>query len=296
MPDPTIEVRPLATVEEFTWLEGLQKRVWGFVDADTVPLHTLVAVAHNGGVVLGGFDREREGPDALVGMTFGFDGSDELGPKHHSHQLGVDPRVRNVGLGARLKWAQRRQALARDRARVTWTFDPLMAPNAWFNLRVLGGVASRYIVDIYGEIRDELNRGLPTDRLIVDWWLDDPTVVARAEGARPAIPDDEDPLPDVLSTEPHADGPHRRPGTLVSPAADRVRLEIPADLLALKRDDPAVSLAWRQSTREAFLTLFERGFVACDVRRVDERRFYVFERRGQDGPPATVPVTPGRDA
>lgn len=280
MSEPAIAVRPLATVEEFTWLEGLQKRVWGFVDGDTVPLHVLVAVAHNGGAVLGAFDAEREGPERLVGMAFGFDGEDRLGPKHHSHQLGVDPRARNTGLGARLKWAQRRHVLERGRERVTWTFDPLMASNAWFNLRTLGGEASRYIVDVYGQIRDELNRGLPTDRLIVDWWLHDAGVASRAEGRRPPSPDGPPP-PDVLLTAPHGDGPHRRPERRVTPDAQRVRLEIPSDLLRLKRDDPPLAAAWRAASREAFLDLFARGFVACDVARDGERRFYLFEARGR---------------
>lgn len=278
-----IVVRPLASVEEFSWLESLQKRVWGFVDADTVPLHVLVAVAHNGGTTLGAFDPARRGADGLVGMTFGFDGHDELGLKHHSHQLGVDPRMRGLGIGARLKWAQRRHVLGQQRRRVTWTFDPLMAANAWFNIRTLGGVASRYIVDVYGQIRDELNRGLPTDRLVVDWWIVDPRVAMRAERRVRPEPRAVEGMPDVLDTRQHHGGPHRHLRGWRVPDADEVRLELPPDLLRLKEDDPELAVAWRHASREALLHLFAHGYVVTDVRIVDDRPFYVLEVGRRDG-------------
>lgn len=272
-----IVVRPLASVEEYSWLEPLQKRVWGFVDADTVPLHVLVAVGHNGGTTLGAFDPDRRGADGLVGMTFGFDGHDELGPKHHSHQLGVDPRMRGLGLGARLKWAQRQKVLEQARSRVTWTFDPLMASNAWFNIRTLGGVACRYIVDVYGQIRDELNRGLPTDRLIVDWWIDDAHVEARADRRRRPEPRAVEGIPDVLVTRHSDDSPHRHVDGWRLPEANEVRLELPPDLLRLKADDPELARAWRHASREALLHLFAHDYVVTDVRRLDDRPYYVLE-------------------
>lgn len=272
-----IVVRPLASVEEYSWLEPLQKRVWGFVDADTVPLHVLVAVGHNGGTTLGAFDPDRRGADGLVGMTFGFDGHDELGPKHHSHQLGVDPRMRGLGIGARLKWAQRHKVLEQARSRITWTFDPLMASNAWFNIRTLGGVASRYIVDVYGQIRDELNRGLPTDRLVVDWWLDDARVVMRAEHRKKPEPRAVGGMPDVLDTRQAPGRPYRHLDGWRVPDADIVRLELPPDLLRLKDEDPELAVAWRHATREALLHLFSHGYGVTDVRIADDRPFYVLE-------------------
>ena len=282
-----VVVRPLASVEEFSWLEPLQKRVWGFVDADTVPLHVLVAVAHNGGTTIGAFDPERHGPDSLVGMTFGFDGHDELGAKHHSHQLGVDPRMRGLGIGARLKWAQRDQVLSQGRRRVTWTFDPLMAANAWFNIRTLGGVASRYIVDVYGQIRDELNRGLPTDRLVVDWWIDAPRVASRTERRVGVAPQAAERMPDVLVTRHQQGRPHRQVDGWRVPDANEVRLELPRDLLRLKVDDPELAVAWRHASRDALLHLFAHGYVVDDVLTLDDRPFYILRAgRAEDVEPS----------
>ena len=271
------EVRRLVDVAEYRQLERVQQAVWGFVDADTVPLHTLVAVGTHGGRVLGAFDRERPSERRLVGMAFGFDGRDDRGVKHHSHQLGVEPDVAGAGLGRRLKWAQRDEVLGNGVPRITWTFDPLMAMNAWFNVRVLGAVCDRYRVDVYGQIRDVLNAGLATDRLVVDWWLSSPRVVARSRGETPPPRFDGAAAPDLVDVEEEPASGLRVPRGWRAPTAQRARLEIPTDLQTLKARHPELADAWRQVTREAFLAAFAAGLVVTDVERCDGRVFYLLE-------------------
>ncbi|MDZ7706650.1 MAG: hypothetical protein U5J97_01910 [Trueperaceae bacterium] len=134
-----------------------------------------------------------------------------------------------------------------------------------------------YIVDVYGQIRDELNRGLPTDRLVVDWWIDDSRVVARAEQRMRPSPRAVENMPDVLVTRQNDGGPYRHLQGWRVPDADEVRLELPFDLLRLKEDDPELAVAWRHASREALLHLFAQGFVVKDVRVLDDRPFYVLE-------------------
>lgn len=280
------EVRRLVDVAEYRQLERVQQAVWGFVDADTVPLHTLVAVGTHGGLVLGAFDHERPSERRLVGMAFGFDGRDERGVKHHSHQLGVEPDVAGAGLGRRLKWLQRDEVLRGGVPRITWTFDPLMAMNAWFNVRVLGAVCDRYRVDVYGQIRDVLNAGLATDRMVVDWWLASPRVVGRSRGEVPPPRFDGAGAQDLVDVEADPGSGLRVPRAWHAPTAERARLEIPADLQTLKADHPEAADTWRHVTREAFLAAFAAGFVVTDVDRRDGRVFYLLEAR----PPSEGPL------
>ena len=171
-------IRPVREVHELRALEALQRDVWGFDEIEIVPLHVLMTAARHGGVVLGAFRR-----DDVVGFSFGFRGIDADGAYVLcSHLLAVAPRARGRGLGLALKWAQRDAALAAGLDRIVWTFDPLEHGNARLNLNRLGGVSDRYVVDLYGELRDELNAGLPTDRIEIVWELASPRVTARAEG------------------------------------------------------------------------------------------------------------------
>lgn len=270
-----VAIRELEDIVEFERAEQLQRLVWGFVDVEVVPLHLLVTAHHNGGLALGAFVPEETGDDALVGLVFGFQGGDDLGPKHCSHLLGVIPEARGQGLGPALKWAQRLHLLEAGTERVTWTYDPLMAANANLNLHRLGAVCRRYKPDLYGEIRDDLNRGLPTDRFEVDWWLRDERVARLASGAGPAIPPEQ---PAIATASRLSSAGFRVPDAWTDPGTSTLLVEVPTDLVALKEHDLELAKAWRDLTREAFTTLFARGCVARDFVRNSGRAFYVVAR------------------
>ena len=146
-------------------LEQLQQRVWGCGANEIVPAHLLQAHQHHGACVL-----EARHSAELVGLLYAFPGppgSDYL----YSHLAAIAPEMQGRGFGRQLKQAQAEWARERGYRRIVWTFDPLQALNARLNIGRLGAVCSRYLVDYYGELDDELNRGMPTDRFEVDWWL-----------------------------------------------------------------------------------------------------------------------------
>ena len=185
--DDELTIRPLKSVKDMQQAEDLQRHVWPDSETDIVPGHLLLTVAHNGGVVLGAFDGNR-----LVGYIMGFLGTDTMSPgrvamarlKHCSHQMGVHSDYRNRGLGYRLKLAQRKAVMGDGIRLITWTYDPLLSNNAHLNIRLLAAVCRIYMRDVYGELRDGLNLGLPTDRFQVEWWITSSRVDARIDNER----------------------------------------------------------------------------------------------------------------
>ena len=173
----SLVVRNCHDLEELRACVAVQKEVWNFSDADLVPLRMFVVAAKVGGQVIGGFDGKQ-----LAGFAFAVPGVRDGRPYLHSHMLAVLESYRNSGLGRRLKLAQREEALDRGIDLMEWTFDPLEIKNAYFNIERLGAIARRYTVNQYGLSSSPLQGGLPTDRLVAEWWLKSPRVEGLARG------------------------------------------------------------------------------------------------------------------
>ena len=151
--------------------------MWDLPDVEVVPLHVLITAAKNGGLLLGAFDGE-----TLAGFVFGFPGLTPDGKlKHCSHMAGVHPAYRDRGLGYSLKLAQRLHVLAQGIDLITWTFDPLETRNATLNFHKLGAICNTYLPNLYGEMHNGLNAGLPSDRFQVDWWIASERVAQRLQ-------------------------------------------------------------------------------------------------------------------
>ncbi len=263
-------IRTLETIADFRAAEEVQRRVWGFVDAEVVPLHTLLTAHKNGGLVLGAFADVGGAvtvAETMTGMLFGFLGRDQNGDiKHCSHLMGVAPEWRGRGVGEALKRYQRDCVLSQGHRLVTWTFDPLEPRNAHLNTSKLGGLCRRYLVNVYGEIRDDLNAGLPTDRFEAEWWLASPQVEARLDGAAPPGPKgptvnrcgDDDGFKVPLSwqklTEPY------------------LLAEVPPNIQVIKTRSPETALAWREHTRALFQHYFAHGYAVQAVHRLPPER------------------------
>lgn len=160
------EVVAALTFDDIESVSSLQAEIWGSA-AIAAPGTLLQVISEAGGSVL--IARAGGRP---VGFAYGFVGRTPAGGNYlRSHAAGVLAEYRNSGVGRALKLAQRRAALAAGLDRIVWTFDPAQVRNAHFNLRRLGAVARSFRRDYYGQRSDALSRGLPTDRLIVEWFL-----------------------------------------------------------------------------------------------------------------------------
>ncbi len=264
---PSWKVHMLETAEELSAVEALQREVWPGSETDIVPGHLLIAAVHNGGLVLGAFEHEK-----LVGFVFGFPGlestPDGPRPKHCSHMAGVLPDYRDRGLGFALKRAQWQMVRHQGLDHVTWTYDLLLSRNAYLNIARLGAVCSTYRRSEYGEMRDSLNSGLPSDRFQVDWWLNTNRVERRlGKRARPTLTLNHlervgvHPLY-LLSAQP--DGLVRPPEHVPAMEAQLLAAEIPSDFMTLKAADFGLARDWRFFTREFFETAFGKGYIVTD--------------------------------
>ncbi len=206
--EPGLEIRLLDDPAEQRRVRDLFDQVWG--STSVVDIEIVRAIGHAGGYVAAAYD-----DGAVVGGSLGFLARHLGAPALHSHITGVLPGVRRTGLGRAMKLHQRAWAAANGLTWITWTFDPLVRRNAWFNLGVLGAVVHEYLVDFYGPIDDTINSGGESDRLLVAWPVGDggPT--------------------DVVAPDPT--------GTVAVPT--------PPDIVVLRRTDPAAAVHWRHRVR-----------------------------------------------
>ena len=166
MNQDSIVVRNCHDLEDMRACLALQKEVWNFTDIELVPLRMFVVAAKVGGQVIGAF----EGSE-MIAFLLAIPGAHRGRSYLHSHMLAVREEYRNGGLGRRVKLFQREDALARGFELIEWTFDPLEIKNAYLNIEKLGALARRYHMNQYGITSSPLQGGLPSDRLVAEWWL-----------------------------------------------------------------------------------------------------------------------------
>ncbi|GAA5036814.1 GNAT family N-acetyltransferase [Microbacterium fluvii] len=218
-----IEIRELDTVEQIHLASAVLAEVWGG-DRSGMPPNLLRALAYSGNYAVGLYDGDR-----MIGASVAFFGP-PASRSMHSHITGVLPGYRSQGLGRLLKEHQRGWALAREVGHITWTFDPLVARNAHFNLLVLGAKVTDYLVNQYGAMDDGVNRGDESDRLMVSWAL---------AAARPRNPHDDR----VVAT-----------------------VAVPRDIETMRTEAPAEAEHWRREVRGEFQRLMGEGLVVAGFR------------------------------
>jgi predicted GNAT superfamily acetyltransferase len=262
-------IQPITAVEEIKKIPLVDSAIWR---GETVPAHILTAIAANGGALLGAYIDEK-----LIGFTLGWIGTTEsasppLTAKHLklvSHMTGVLPEYRDQKVGCHLKLAQREWALARGLELITWTYDPLESRNARLNVRLLGATCQTYLRNVYGEMEDQLNRGIASDRFQVDWRINTKHVQGRL--------DSEVPLPTLSSASapllnpavPDSDAIPHPPEQWGNPSGERFLVEIPVNMQAIRQADIALGTAWREHTRTIFESAFADGYQVTD---------FIFER------------------
>jgi predicted GNAT superfamily acetyltransferase len=230
-----VVVRELHRLDELQATRRLFEEVWRPAEGNPPPVtvELLRALGHAGSYVAGAFAGPR-----LVGASAGFFTAPPACALH-SHITGIAPGGQGRGVGFALKVHQRAWAMARGVREVVWTFDPLVARNAWFNLAKLGALPTGYLEDFYGPMTDAINAGMASDRLLLAWRLDDPAVVAACAGEPrrpPAVPAEA-----ALTVAPDLE-PVVGPGD-----APAVTVAVPPDLEGLAPDRRR---RWRGAVRE----------------------------------------------
>ena len=276
MPAPVI--RLLESPEDMLLVEELQRAVWPGSETDVVPAHVFITAIHNGGLVIGAFI-----DDELIGFVFGFPGIKALPdgphPKHCSHMMGIRPGKQDSGVGFALKRAQWQMVRQQGIDHITWTYDPLLSRNAYLNIAKLGAVCNTYRRSEYGDMRDGLNAGLPSDRFQMDWWVNTSRVERRL-GKRPRKPVKLDDFSKAelqpLYTPQIGTANLIQPPEHFSPLEGHLLLaEIPSDFNQIKSNDFALARDWRFFSRELFETAFDTEYIVTDFIHENGRSFYV---------------------
>jgi predicted GNAT superfamily acetyltransferase len=260
-----ILIRKLREYPEFERLLRIQREVWKHRDADLTPTHQYCIHSRMGAIVLGAFVG-----GTLAGFVYSFPALLEGVHTQHSHLLGVLPEFRGLGIGKKLKLAQRREVLKQGIGLITWTYDPMQARNANLNLNALGARSRTYLPNLYGtKTALCLGPGIPTDRLLVEWRIGE----KKAGGKRADGPS----LPRALE---------RAAGTgdgFPMPAPPRLGLkdktvlaEVPPNVMSL-RERPDLIAAWQAGLRRVMMSYFKRGY-AAEGFFSGERSFYVLKR------------------
>src|SRR5438128_3815394 len=234
-----IVVRKCEAIEEFHECVRLQREVWGEADLEVEPATLFVVASQTGGQVLGAFDGDR-----LIGYTLAVAAVRHGVPYLHSHMTGVLAKYRDRGVGRLLKLFQRQEALGRGIRLIEWTFDPLETRNAHFNLNRLGAICRRYLPNLYGITTSPLHRGLATDRLVAEWYLDSARVLAALNGE--------------LAEAPRASS-----------------IEIPSSLEDWKASDLPRVQSIQAAIRDQFSEGFAKGHAAVGVCKTSQGSAYI---------------------
>jgi len=250
-----VEIRLLKNINEIAICEDIQRAAWGMDDAEIVPAPQMNALNYSGGMLAGAFAGNQ-----LVGFILGFlakhdydHGYDALGI--HSHMMAVIPEYQGQGIGRKLKWFQRDWCLQQGYNWVSWTFDPMQAKNAKLNFEYFGVFANHYKVNIYGEMRDDLNRGMESDRLLAWWDLKNSSVEKISQGEKRSSLE--------IDTIPYALQIKDKSLIQNLDLSDAyVKIDIPQDLVRLLKTDLGFALDCRKATRETFLHYFSKGYSA----------------------------------
>lgn len=236
-----IEIHQLGKLEEFADAVRLQQEIWGYQDVETLPLRLFVVASRIGGQVLGAFDRGR-----MVAFCLCVPGLKPGGKSYlHSHMLGVLPKYRNAGLGRKLKLKQREYAIAAGVELIEWTFDPLELKNAFFNMERLGTIVRRYVHNQYGTTSSHLHGGLPTDRLVPEWWV-------RSERAETIANDQAFSRRPILA-----------------------RVSVPADIALIRQRDPYRAREIQASIGEQFENHFRDNLAVIGFERSEQEGTYL---------------------
>jgi len=245
-----IVIRECTSIDELDHCVLLQREVFGLPDLEISPRRHLIVSRQAGGWTLGAFAGER-----VVGfvhhLTGVRNGNEVFG---YSHMMAVDREYQNKGVGAQLKWSQRDRALEEGRDFIKWTWDPMQARNAHFNLNRLGVMVSSYAENFYGTdyvtspgLHGAELPEIDSDRLFANWNIRSRRVQRLAE--RDNAP---------IETSPEA------------------KIKIPSNWTNLMKEDPRRAKEQLLRTRGEFQENFDKGLICAGFERSDEPHYLLY--------------------
>jgi predicted GNAT superfamily acetyltransferase len=242
----TIEIRESKRLEEMAQCVDLQRKVFQLPDLEVSPVRHIVVTKNAGGFTLGAFSGEK-----LIGFVLSVPAFLRGEKAFYSHMTAVDPEFQGSGIGARLKWAQRQRALLEGVKLVKWTFEPVKARNAYFNLEKLGAWVREYEPNFYGTDYSTPGEkiGLASDRLFAEWHLDSDKVTTLASG-----------------------------GDYIERAPIVREITIPADWKQLVKDDPQTAVTEQVRIKYEFEAAFADGLICRGfMRDGDAPKYLLYE-------------------
>ncbi len=265
-----VTIGPFRNPADYKICEDIQREVLHAQDIDVVPIPMLLTASRAGGILLGAYSSLGD----MIGFIFSVLGFLEGEPIQHSYMLAVRAAYRNFDVGFKLKMAQRKEALKNEISRITCAFDPMQPVNAYFVLGKLGSWANTYEENFCGETTSQIDRGLPTDRMLAQWDLEDASVIRRLEVGPPRR--------DFRKELRHRQAINQlietAPGLLTSAPVklnctdDQFLFEVPYNLQEIKHRDLGVALEWQGRMRQVFRHYFKKDYAATD--------FWVSEQDG----------------
>lgn len=266
-----VKIKPLRLLSQFEQCVEIQKEVWKLEDMETTPIHHFCIGVKTGSLLLGAFIENQ-----MVGFVYSFPSIFQGKLSHHSHLLAVRPQYQGLGIGKKLKWAQRVGVLRLGIDLITWTVDPLKAKNANLNIHTLGAITRTYWDNFYGYSPSLiLGPNIPTDRFLMEWWIKSSRVSRKAKGNY-EIDYQLEILPKAVEGEATGSDKLKPARTRLNLKEDLVLIELPKDIRNYS-DEPALIACWQEALRKAFKHYFRCGYIVSDF-IFGERCFYVLEK------------------
>ncbi|MHA1984523.1 MAG: GNAT family N-acetyltransferase [Candidatus Hodarchaeales archaeon] len=274
-----ITVKSIKKMEEIQEIANLSQRIWDLSDRE-VPSALEMRSVSRFGILLGAFDER----NSIIGFIYAFPMSNS---RHYSHMMGIDPEYQSKGVGLVLKKEHRLSALNQGVEVIEWTVDPLLPNNANLNFTKLGCKCNIYFENYYGSTNETIGiySGLPTDRFLVEWHLNDPGVIQRLEKKDMSKTLDEKKLIKkfpLLNNNINEITMKHTQEELES--LNRCSVLVPSDFQKIRKNNLKLAQDWRLFFRNIAKTLFSLNFYAIDYvvsnkTSIDQKNYYLFEKK-----------------
>ena len=253
------EIKRITDADEIKKILPVISSAWGMPDLSAALKDTINAMRFHGGLVLAAYSGSK-----IIGMQFSFPGYRKGKVYLYSHMTGVSEDNKYSGVGRMLKLYQKEWALDHSFDLIAWTYDPVRSLNAYFNLAKLGAISRNLLHNFYGTMEDSLNRGIPTHRLVAEWWI-------KKDKFYPIPQHDEYAIIEKSGSPIFNYDLDERELKVIT-------VGLPTDFSEIQKNDLSSAVRIKQSISSILEDLFSRGYIAFDFLKREETSSYVLIR------------------